>query len=95
MSAAAVFGKAAFRKYPLKATRRGPINRALFESWSVALSDYEPAQVEPHKNAIFTAARECMTDYDYNGAISQGTGDSSKVKLRFQTAADILREATG
>lgn len=95
LSAAAVFGKAAFRKYPTRATRRGPLNRALFESWSVALADYEPAQVEPRKNAILTAARKRMEDYDYNGAISQGTGDSSKVKLRFQTAIDILKGAAG
>lgn len=92
-SAAAVFGKVAFRKYPTWAKRRGPINRALFESWAVALADYEPERLEPHKSSIVSAARKRMEDYAYNAAISQGTGDHSKVKLRFQAATDILREA--
>jgi hypothetical protein len=89
-TAVAVFGNAAFRKYPTWAKRRGPINRALFESWAVALADYEPAQVEPHKLAIVKAARARMEAYDYNAAISQGTGDLAKVKLRFSAAREIL-----
>jgi hypothetical protein len=93
--AVAVFGNTAFRKYPTWATRRGPINRALFESWAVALADYEPEQLVPCKDAIFMAARKRMEDYGYNAAISQGTGDYSKVRLRFQSARDILKEALG
>lgn len=89
-TAVAVFGNAAFRKYPTWAKRRGPINRALFESWAVALADYEPAQLERHKAAIVKAARKRMEDYDYNAAISQGTGDFAKVKLRFSVAREIL-----
>jgi hypothetical protein len=41
------------------------------------------------------AARKRMEDYGYNAAISQGTGDYSKVMLRFQSARDILKEALG
>jgi len=94
-SATVVFSNAAFRKYHLRASRRGPINRALFESWAVALADYEPDQLRSHKDTIFKAARKRMGDYDYNAAISQGTGDMSKVKLRFQVARDLLKEAAG
>lgn len=94
-TAIVVFGNAAFRKYPSWAKRRGPINRALFESWSVALADYSPEEIEPHKHAILAAAREVMGEYEYNAAISQGTGDQSKVRLRFEVARRILRESKG
>lgn len=92
---AAVFGNAAFRKYPPGGNRRGPLNRALFESWAVALADYEPDQLEPHKHHIAKAARERVKDYHYNAAITQGTGDYSKVNLRFQVAREILKGAAG
>ena len=94
-SAIQVFGNAAFRKYPTWATRRGPINRALFESWAVVLADYEPAALAPHAATILAAARARMEDYQYNSATTQGTGDYNKVKLRFGTAREIVREALG
>lgn len=94
-SAVQVFAKAAFRKYPTWASRRGPINRALFESWAVVLADYEPATLRPHAAKILTAARTRMEEYQYNSATTQGTGDYNKVKLRFGAARKIVREAVG
>src|SRR5690606_30117648 len=38
-----IFRDAAFRRYPTGAKRRGPINRALFESWAVVLAEYNLA----------------------------------------------------
>lgn len=92
-SARAVFGNAAFRKFPTWAKRRGPINRALFESWSVVLADFEPDQLRPHAAKILASARKRMEDYQYNSATTQGTGDYSKVKLRFGAAREIITEA--
>lgn len=92
-SAAAVFDKYAFRKYPKWTTRRGPMNRALFESWAVALADYEPDMLVSHREHILNRARECLANREYFSAISQGTGDPKKVVLRFQTARDILKDA--
>jgi hypothetical protein len=94
-TAVAVFGNAAFRKFPTGATRRGPLNRALFESWAVALADYEPEALQPHKKAIVEAARRRMRDSDYNSAVSQGTGDAAKVARRFGAAREILKQAAG
>jgi hypothetical protein len=94
-SACALFGNAAFRKFPTWAKRRGPINRALFESWAVALADYQPGQLAPHREAIFQAVRKRMEDYHYNAAISQGTGDHAKVQLRFSIPRDILKGFVG
>lgn len=93
LSAATVFGNAAFRKYPARATRRGPINRALFESWAVALADYEPEALQSRAQAIVKMARNRMEDYDYNTATTQGTGDFRKVELRFTVAREILKQA--
>lgn len=92
-SAKVVFGNAAFRKYPARATRRGPINRALFESWSVALADHEPETLRPHAAMIVKQARKRMEDYDYNAATTQGTGDFRKVDLRFGVARELLQQA--
>ncbi|WP_232331937.1 DUF262 domain-containing protein [Nocardia puris] len=44
-----VFGAHAFRKWPHGSERLSPINRALFESWSVVLADYTLDQLEPAK----------------------------------------------
>ncbi|MEM9459273.1 MAG: DUF262 domain-containing protein, partial [Myxococcota bacterium] len=78
-----VFGEYAFRKWPLEAERRNPINRALFESWSVTLSDYSEALVLSRAKKLAQAARQLMTeDHDFIDAISQGTGDYSKVRSR-------------
>lgn len=86
-----VFGNAAFRKYPDFAKKRGPINRALFESWSVALADYQPEQLAPHKDAIVQEARKRMAEYDYNASTTQGTGGISTIRLRFSVAREILQ----
>lgn len=92
-NAVAIFGNAAFRKYPTGAKRRGPLNRALFESWAVALANHDTSQLEPRKDLLMQAARKTMANSAYNEAISQGTGDYSKVKLRFRTASDIIQQA--
>lgn len=93
-NAALVFGDIAFRKYRITAKRRGPINRALFESWAVALADYQAADLEPHTEKILQEARQRMGDYDYNSSITQGTGDISTIRLRFEVARGILQQAT-
>lgn len=91
-SAVIVFGKYAFRKYPGWAKVRGPLNRALFESWSVALADYAPSTLMPHGPAIMAATRKRMEDYQYNTATTQGTGDPRKVKLRFTAARELIAQ---
>ena len=94
-SATIVFGNAAFRKFPTSAKKRGPINRALFESWAVALADHEPAALEPHATKILATARARMEVSQYIVATTQGTGDLTKVRLRFDTARDVIAEAVG
>ncbi|MFK0119501.1 DUF262 domain-containing protein [Streptomyces sp. NPDC090994] len=83
-----VFGDQAFRKWPLYAIGRNPINRALFETWSITLAEYEAADLERRREAIVAAARELMTnDYRYLEAITSSTGDVSRVRYRFEATA--------
>ncbi|WP_436991876.1 DUF262 domain-containing protein [Streptomyces sp. enrichment culture] len=79
-----VFGEHSFRKWPHGSDRHNPINRALFESWSIALLGRDAADLKRRKAAIVKAARKLMTDdYRYLEAITASTGDPARVRYRF------------
>lgn len=89
-----LFGDHAFRKWRTGEEARNPINRPLFESWAVVLADHTWLELEPLKASIVKAARQKMTkEARYVDAISTGTGDPAKVKLRFDIARKIIEEA--
>jgi len=89
-----VFEERAFRKWPQDNDRLSLFNRALFESWSVALADQDPEWLESVRQTIVTLARQAMTDdADYINAISYATGDLNRVRIRFEKALKILAEA--
>jgi hypothetical protein len=92
-NAALIFGNKAFRKYRIGVGRRGPINRALFESWAIALADYQPEYLAAQQEQIVHEARQRMGEYEYNNSITQGTGDISTIRIRFAVARDILQRA--
>jgi hypothetical protein len=82
-----VFGQHAFRKWPLGSESRNPINRPLFETWSVTLSRYEHDDLVRRRDHIVARAREAMTyQRPYVDAITTSTGDAKKVRLRFGVA---------
>ncbi|MFJ5724959.1 DUF262 domain-containing protein [Streptomyces sp. NPDC093149] len=90
VNARLVFGDQAFRKWPLGMSGRNPINRALFETWSITLAEYEAADLERRREAIVASARELMTaDYRYLEAITSSTGDVRRVMYRFEATARI------
>ncbi|MFC1431169.1 DUF262 domain-containing protein [Streptacidiphilus sp. N1-3] len=85
-----VFGEHAFRKWPKGDDYRRPINRAMFESWSMALADpdYTTTGLRERRTAIVGAARERMTtDFSYLNAITSSTADRYRVDYRFKAAA--------
>jgi hypothetical protein len=90
----AVFHRFAFRKFAHGSNRRGPINKALFESWANVLQDYPRNDIEKRGSAIrqLTASR-FVDDPDYAKALSAGTGSRKAVHTRFEVAADIVKEA--
>ena len=89
----AVFENHTFRKWPKDDERRHPINRALFEAWTLAFSDTDRTQVMKSKERIIAAARDAMTDDgDFIAAISQGTGKVAAVEYRFKKVREIVQE---
>lgn len=87
-----LFGEHSFRKWPWTAYGRSPINRALFETWSIAVATYDPDDLDQRRNDIVTAARERMTtDIDYLNAITSSTADRRRVLYRFEAAAEDVR----
>ncbi len=90
-----IFGAQAFRKWPLGAQRSNPFNRALFETWTVALCSEESDQLADVSGEIVDAARERMTnDVDYINSITVSTGDVRRVEYRFKVVTDILAVAS-
>jgi hypothetical protein len=83
-----LFEEHAFRKWPWGAYGRSPINRALFETWSIAVAPYDPEDLARRRDAIVAAARERMSkDIDYLNAITSSTADRRRVRYRFEAAA--------
>lgn len=80
-----LFGEHAFRKWPEDNNDLFPINRALFDVWSVKLSDVPGNILERGKKNILKLARRMMTqDDEFISAISTGTSSPQKVMLRFE-----------
>lgn len=87
-----VLGRAAFRRWPVDAERRGPINRAVFEAQANALADYPVEQLLEHKDDIVTAFREAFGEDDYTRSVTVGTGSPTRVAYRLERTKTILRE---
>ena len=87
-----ILGTAAFRRWPPGQKRRGPLNRAVFESQAIALADYKLTQLRPFKKEIELEFRKAFDNPDYSRAVTVGTGDPRKVTLRFEHTKNILAE---
>ncbi|MGX4726474.1 DUF262 domain-containing protein [Pseudomonas corrugata] len=85
-----ILGPAAFRRWPPGQNRRGPLNRAVFESQAIALADYKLTQLTPFKEKIALEFRAAFDDPDYSRAVTVGTGDPRKVVLRLEYTKAIL-----
>jgi len=84
-----LFGDYAFRKWPEGVTGRNPVNRALFETWSLTLVRYKAEDLVRRKDDIVAAARNLMTnDLAYLDAITSSTGHVRRVQYRFQATAE-------
>ena len=88
-----VFGEHAFRKWPRGATRRSPINRALFESWGTVLAGREEATVGCAAAELVICAREMMTNDDaFIDSISGSTGSVRNVRTRLDKVREAVEE---
>ncbi|KJC37145.1 hypothetical protein UP09_28285 [Bradyrhizobium sp. LTSP885] len=88
-----ILGDAAFRRWlPGPERRRGPINRAVFESQALALSRYPLERLLPFKKEILESFRELFNDPIYDSAVRSATGDPKRVQLRLEIPRDLLRK---
>lgn len=94
-AAADIFGKDAFRKRFVPEDRRYGINRALFETWSVALARCSTPELQflvEHREYIFDTFRALLNrDYAFVDAISYATGTAANVQRRFRTIEALIR----
>ena len=87
-----VFGRYAFRKFAFNA-RRGPVNKALFESWANVLQRYELEELLKHEQDILVRVSDMFTsDPDYARSLSAGTGSVRSVNTRFVRAEESIQE---
>lgn len=88
-------GKHAFRKvFTIDQETRSPVNKALFDAWSVGfarLNKRQRAVARSRAAQIFEGyVRLIANDEDFLSAISQGTGQPTKVTLRLTRVQDLL-----
>ena len=92
-----LFGRHCFRKVKgstCNSTNRLIINKLLFESWSVILSQYETDSVTKKFEAnsfIKILGRELDTDLEYYRYVSYGTNGRANVIYAFNKASEIMR----
>ena len=95
-AASDIFDRDAFRKLRSVEDRRNPINRALFEVWSVALARRSPEElkmlVEQREILCDEFTSLMRDDRDFDTAISYSTGDRVRVMKRFETIDALLKE---
>jgi hypothetical protein len=90
-----IFGDKAFRKQKRGHPRRLPINRALFEVWGTAieaLTTDEVNRIVDRQNRLNNAFITLLEVKDFEDAISFGTGDPKKVRIRFSRVEQLIQE---
>jgi len=90
-----LFGDYAFRKrYKVKDTRK-PINKALFEVWSVNLAKVEDDKIEElvnRKDYLISGFINLLTtNADFEKAITSTTGDKGRVTRRFDEIEKLIK----
>jgi hypothetical protein len=86
-----ILGAASFRRWPKDAERRGPINRAVFESHALALESFPLELLQPKSAEIQSAFRELFDDVDYDTAVRSGTGDPRRLERRLAMPRQLLK----
>lgn len=86
-----ILEEAAFRRWPLGSrSRRGAINRALFEAQANALADYPLKSLLPHKQKIVTSFRQAFSDPEYLKSVTVSTGSPTRINYRLTETREIL-----
>ncbi len=92
--AAEILGRLSFRKFNSATNRRGPINKALFETWSNVLQAYDITALRNRVDEIRSSlAQKLSEDTEYIRSLSAGTGGVRAVQVRFQGAREAIDKA--
>jgi hypothetical protein len=90
-----ILGDQAFRKPP-RSGRKAPVNKALFEVWALGFDSRTDDEIERLEKRRTTLQKRFAKLFDENRdfekALSQGTGDPAKVRLRFSAIHKLLGE---
>lgn len=90
-----IFGRFAFRKVFNVADRRKPINKALFEVWSVSLAKLtkdEKKIIDKNAKLVFKSFIALMNDdKTFEPSITSATGDKTRVAYRFNTINTLIK----
>ena len=90
-----IFGNDAFRKRYQADTHRHPVNKALFETWSINLdtcTDEELKILEYKKDILKDTFIILMQKDDkFKNAVTQGTGSIFRVKYRFKKIHELIQ----
>lgn len=89
-----LFDDDAFRKRYESNARRKPINKALFDAWSVNLahlSEEEIALLKRRKRKLQQAFIRLMNTEAFDVAVSRSTGDAVSVRRRFEGIAALIQ----
>lgn len=90
-NARSLMGNWAFRK--CNTARRGPINRALFESQAIALAPYTLEHVTLNQERIKRSLAKLFDNPEYVKAVTVGTGAVFRVDLRLRLTRLAVVEA--
>ncbi|PSV56479.1 DUF262 domain-containing protein [Photobacterium sp. GB-3] len=90
-SAYEILGNLAFRRIE-DGKRRGPINRAIFESQSIALSRYSKEQLISKSVEVKDALLGLFHNPEYTKAVTVGTGAPNSVKTRLELPTIALEQ---
>lgn len=95
-TATRLFGQYAFRKrYSLDEEKLKPINRALFETWSVELARCSPEQrellVERRDEVQERFIALLSDDSEFEKAVSFSTGTAQRIRKRFSAVRDLVQ----
>lgn len=80
-----VLGHNAFRRLG-QSKKRGPLNRAIFESQALALADLTLETARKHKVEIQVNLLELFSDEEYVRSVTVGTGAAFRVEYRLMRA---------
>ena len=88
-----LFGKNAFRKMPNG--RRGRVNRALLEAWSVQLARCSPEQIAilvEHREDVLRGFEDLLYDGEFEQSITYSTNAPWRVHKRFDAIGNLIKE---